>query len=123
MTGRREFLYVANYKLATVENMAYIHRHGGRFLSVLPGTRGEDAAFRAEILSGRAQWRRIHDKYEDQGELVVRFSIHESELASVEGCIASSGLTAPARPSWMPLPGTKSRLARELGAVTIRLIE
>jgi len=52
LTGRREFLSVADCKLATAENMAYIHRHGGRFLNVLPHTRGEDAAFRAEILLG-----------------------------------------------------------------------
>ena len=85
LTGRRDFLYVADCKLATAENMAYIHQKGGRFLSVLPRTRGEDAAFRAEILSGRADRRWIHDKYDDEGELVDRFSIHEPERTSVEG--------------------------------------
>src|SRR5262249_37004210 len=85
LTGRRDFLYVADCKLATAENMAYIHRHGGRFVSVLPRTRGEDAAFRTEILGGRVQWRRIHDKYDDDGDLVDRFSTHEPEITSVEG--------------------------------------
>jgi transposase len=85
LTGRCDFLYVADCKLATTENMAYIHRHGGRFLSVLPRTRGEDAAFRAEVLAGRVHWRRIHDKYDDEGEWVDRFSIHEPERTSVEG--------------------------------------
>ena len=75
LAGRRDFLYVADCKLATAENMAYIHRHGGRFLSVLPRTRGEDAAFRTEILAGRVDWRVIHDKYDDDGDLVDRFSI------------------------------------------------
>jgi len=85
LTGRCDFLYVADCKLATTENMAYIHRHGGRFVSVLPRTRGEDAAFRAEVLAGRVHWRRIHDKYDDEGELVDRFSIHDPERTSVEG--------------------------------------
>jgi transposase len=85
LTGRHDFLYVADCKLATAENMAYIHRHGGRFLSILPRTRGEDAAFRAEILAGRAHWRAIHDKTDEKGELVDRFSIHEPEVTSVEG--------------------------------------
>ncbi len=85
LTGRCDFLYVADCKLATTENMAYIHRHGGRFLSILPRTRGEDAAFRAEVLAGRVHWRVIHDKYDDEGELVDRFSIHEPERTSVEG--------------------------------------
>ncbi len=66
------------------ENVPYIHRHGGRFLSVLPRTRGEDAALR-EILGHRGHWGRIHDKYDDEGELVDRFSIHEPEATSVEG--------------------------------------
>jgi transposase len=85
LTGRCDFLYVADCKLATTENMAYIHRHGGRFLSVLPRTRGEDAAFRAEVRAGRVHRRKIHDKYDDEGELVDRFSIHEPEATSVEG--------------------------------------
>ena len=85
LTGRRDFLYVADCKLATAGNMAYIQEHGGRFLSVLPRTRGEDAAFRAAILGGRVHRRRIHDKYDDEGELVDRFSIHEPEITSVEG--------------------------------------
>jgi transposase len=85
LTGRCDFLYVADCKLATAENLAYIHRHGGRFLSVLPRTRGEDAAFRAEVFAGRVHWRRIHDRYDDDGELVDRFSIHEPERTSTEG--------------------------------------
>jgi transposase len=85
LTGRRDFLYVGDCKLATTENMAYIHRHGGRFLSVLPRTRGEDASFRAKVLDGGVHWRRVHDKYDDEGELVDRFSIHEPEQTSVEG--------------------------------------
>jgi len=62
LTGRRDFLYVADCKLATAENMAHIHQHGGRFLSVLPRTRSEDAAFRAAVVRGQVAWRHIHDR-------------------------------------------------------------
>ena len=85
LTGRRDFLYVADCKLATAENMAHIHQHGGRFLSVLPRTRGEDAAFRDAVREGQARWRPIHDKLDDEGELVDRFSVHEPEATSAEG--------------------------------------
>ncbi len=85
LTGRRDFLYVADCKLATAENMAHLHHHGGRFLSVLPRTRGEDAAFRAMVRDGRARWRAIHDKLDDEGEVIDRFSVHEPEMTSVEG--------------------------------------
>src|SRR5208283_4961956 len=42
LTGRRDFLCVADCKLATGENMAHIHQHQGRFVTILPRTRGED---------------------------------------------------------------------------------
>lgn len=44
--GDPSFLYVADSKLATKENMAYIDGQKGRFVTVLPRTRSEDAAFR-----------------------------------------------------------------------------
>lgn len=73
------------HKLATTENMAYLHQRGGRFLSVLPRTRGEDATFRAAILRGEVSWRRVHDKYDDEGQLVDRFSICEPPSQTAEG--------------------------------------
>jgi transposase len=85
LTGCRDFLYIADCKLATTENMAYLHQRGGRFLSVLPRTRGEDAAFRAAVLRGEVQWRRVHDKHDDDGQLVDRFSICEPASQTAEG--------------------------------------
>ena len=85
LTGRRDFLYIADCKLATTENMAYLHQRGGRFLSVLPRTRGEDAAFRVAVLRQEVSWRRIHDKYDAEGQLVDRFSICEPAGQTTEG--------------------------------------
>src|SRR5260370_18291257 len=65
--------------------MAHIHQHGGRFLSVLPRTRSEDTAFRAAVVRGQVTWRHIHDKRDDQGDLVDRFSIGERAAQSAEG--------------------------------------
>jgi transposase len=85
LTGRRDFLYIADCKLATTENMAYLHQRGGRFLSVLPRTRSEDAIFRAAVVRGEVQWRRIHEKYDDAGQLVDQFSICEPAGQATEG--------------------------------------
>jgi transposase len=85
LTGRRDFLYIADCKLATAENMAYLHQHGGRFLSVLPRTRSEDTAFRATVVRGEIRWRWVHDKYDDEGQLVDRFSICEPATQTAEG--------------------------------------
>ncbi len=85
LTGRRDFLYVADCKLVTTENMAHLHQNGGRFVSVLPRTRREDATFRTRMRQGQAHWRHLHDKVDDRGEVLDRFLIHESEQASAEG--------------------------------------
>jgi transposase len=85
LAGRRDFLYVADCKLATVENMAYLHQHGGRFLSILPRTRSEDAAFRESVFQGRVTWKLIHEKRDENGEIVDRYSVAEPASLSAEG--------------------------------------
>ena len=85
LVGRRDFLYVADCKLATVENMAYLHQHGGRFLSILPRTRAEDAAFRESLSRGEVTWRPIHDKTDDKGVLLDRYSLCAPAAVSAEG--------------------------------------
>jgi transposase len=56
MLGRTDFLYVADCKLATRNNMDHIHRRRGRFVSVLPATRKEDAVFRDWIVDHQPDW-------------------------------------------------------------------
>ena len=85
LTGRRDFLYVADCKLASTENMAYIHQRQGRFLTVLPRTRAEDRVFRNLLSQGQIQWRHIHDKRNDQGEIVDRYSVSVPATLSAEG--------------------------------------
>jgi transposase len=85
LTGRRDFLYVADCKLATAENMAHLHQRGGRFLSVLPATRGEDAAFRESLQRGEVTKRPIHDKTDEDGTVLDRYSLCEPAMQSAEG--------------------------------------
>jgi transposase len=46
LTGRAGFLYVADSKLCTREQMSHIDSQGGRFVTVLPRTRREDGQLR-----------------------------------------------------------------------------
>ena len=85
LTGRRDFLYVADCKLASSENMAYIHQNQGRFLTVLPRTQSEDKVFRDSLDSDQVQWRQIHDKRNDEGEIVDQYTVSEPATLSVEG--------------------------------------
>ena len=56
IAGRADFLYVADCKLATRDNMDHIASHGGRFLTVLPRTRKEDSTGRAWLAGGPIDW-------------------------------------------------------------------
>jgi len=56
LTGRTDFLYVADSKLSTREQMAHIHARGGRFVSVLPRSRGEDSQIREWAQSHPFEW-------------------------------------------------------------------
>lgn len=56
LTGGPGFLYVADCKLASEEAMGHIHRGGGRFITVLPRSRKEDAAFRAWMQARQPAW-------------------------------------------------------------------
>lgn len=85
LTGRRDFLYVADCKLATRENMAHLHQNQGRFITVLPKTRSEDAAFRASIIQGHVAWRPLWEKTDEAGEVIDRYAISTRPAATAEG--------------------------------------
>jgi len=85
LTGRRDFLYVADSKLATRENMAYVHQRQGRFITVLPRTRAEDAAFRKSVVQGQVTWRPVWEKKNDEGDVIDRYSISAQPATTDEG--------------------------------------
>jgi len=51
-----DFIYVADCKLATEENLRRLACVGGRFVSVMPRTRKEDVAFRQQVRQNQIQW-------------------------------------------------------------------
>jgi transposase len=57
LTGRSDFLYVADCKLVSREQMAHIDTHGGRFLSVLPRSRTETQALCRWTTEHTPAWR------------------------------------------------------------------
>ena len=85
LAGRRDFLYVADCKLASAENMAHVHQHGGRFLTLIPRTRSEDRSFRESLSRGQVRWRPIYDKLDKDGEIIDQYSLSEAPAVSAEG--------------------------------------
>lgn len=62
LLGRDDFVYVADSKLCTKENLDHVAAYGGRFVTIMPRTRKEDMAFRAQLRQGEpvVRWRKIH---------------------------------------------------------------
>ena len=56
LTGRPDFLYVADSKLCTREQMGHIDRGGGRFVTILPRTRREDGQLRDWMTKDRPEF-------------------------------------------------------------------
>ena len=62
VTGTPDFLYVADCKLCSRENMDYIDRRRGRFVTVLPRNRLEDAEFRKWLQTNEPAWEKVWDR-------------------------------------------------------------
>jgi transposase len=62
VAGRPDFLYVADSKLCTRENMDHIDRQRGRFVTVLPRSRLEDREFRKWIQTHEPSWELVWDR-------------------------------------------------------------
>lgn len=62
ITGRPDFLYVADSKLCSTANMDYIDGKKGRFLTVMPRNRHEDAQFRKWSQTNEPKWELVWDR-------------------------------------------------------------
>lgn len=62
VAGRADFLYVADSKLCSHDNLTYIDRAGGRFVTVLPRSRREDRQFRKWMQTGVPAWEVVWDR-------------------------------------------------------------
>jgi transposase len=60
LVGHPKFLYVADSKLCSRENMTYIASRQGRFLTVMPKTRSEDEWFRNHLKTAPLEWVEVH---------------------------------------------------------------
>jgi transposase len=86
LVGRCDFLYVADSKLCTREQMGHIDHPGGRFITVLPRSRAEDGRLREWMTSARPDWseaERRPGKRKGDPELVWR--VAPAPFPTVEG--------------------------------------
>ena len=62
LVGTEDFVYVADSKLCTQENLRHVASAGGQFVTVMPRTWGEDKRFRRQLREGNppVRWRKFH---------------------------------------------------------------
>jgi transposase len=86
LTGRADFLYVADCKLCTREQMTHIDSSGGRFVTVLPRSRREDGFLRDWAHTSTPQWtealRRPGKRKDDPDET---WQVAPAPICSAEG--------------------------------------
>ena len=86
VAGRGDFLYVADSKLCSRENMDYIDRAGGRFVTVMPRSRLEDAQFRQWIQTHTPEWTEVWERPNPRYSDGPRdcWYVHRAPLPSME---------------------------------------
>jgi len=76
LVGSADFLYVADSKLCTHENLKHIHEEGGRFVTVLPRSRKEDGLFRDWLQENTPPWEDVvwkpHPRLKDGPPDIIR---------------------------------------------------
>jgi transposase len=112
-TGRCDFLYVADSKLCSQDAMEHIAKRGGRFLTVLPRNRLEDAEFREWIQANEPAWEKVVDRCNPRGKGLPRdrWYVFRAPLPSAEGWPVTWVYS-----SLLRLKHTQSRRERMAGA-------
>jgi len=92
LIGHSGFVYVADSKLCTRENMAFIASQGGSFVTVLPRTRKEDEDFRTFLQHEAVAWEEVRRERREvdpddleEAEIERRYEAFESPQRSSEG--------------------------------------
>jgi transposase len=87
LIGGADFLYVADCKLASSENLGHIAARGGRFVTVMPRGRSEDVAFRQRLRTAPAAltWTLLYVVGDDRGTIVDELSACGDDHVHSEG--------------------------------------
>ena len=84
---RVDFIYVADCKLATEENLRKISTWGGLFVSVMPRTWKEDEQFRQRVRRGKIRWKHILSRRNNRkpDSKLDRYYVAEGDYTTSQG--------------------------------------
>ncbi len=84
---RSDFIYVADSKLATADNLSKITAAGGRFISVMPRTWKEDKSFRQLVRQNSVRWNQLLTRRNNRNpdSKTDKYSLAEGEYKTSQG--------------------------------------
>jgi transposase len=87
LTGRADFLYVADCKLAGSENLRHIHSQGGRFITILPRNRNESKEMRKRLQESpeSMRWELLYEVEDAHGNLTDCFRVNREDQITADG--------------------------------------
>ena len=87
VSGKDDFLYVADSKLCSFDNMMHIDGNGGRLVTVMPRSRKEDGWFRERVQTEAIPWEQVWDRPNPRRKYGPRdrWYVYTSDLPSLEG--------------------------------------
>jgi len=87
LSGRDDFLYVADSKLCSFDNMLHIDGNGGRLVTVMPRSRKEDEWFRKRVQTELIPWVQVWDRPAPRRKHGPRdrWYVYSADLPSREG--------------------------------------
>ena len=87
LLGHSDFLYVADSKLCSKDNLKLIADNNGRFLTVMPKTHKEDGRFRVWAQHNDVPWSALFTRKNPRGKTkpAVRYSGYEGPQGSADG--------------------------------------
>ena len=100
---RSDFIYVADSKLATEDNLKKITACGGLFVSVMPRTWKEDNRFRNKVREGKIKWEHLLSRANNRKPKSKRDRYYLAKADTLPPMdILCSGFSVPRRLSRMP---------------------
>jgi transposase len=87
LIGHANFLYVADCKLASSDNLSHIATRGGRFVTVMPRGRGEDVTFRQRLRAEPSilKWTFLYAVANKQGHIIDELFVCGDDYVHSEG--------------------------------------
>lgn len=87
LTGRVDFLYIADCKLASSENLKHIASQGGRFITILPKNRSEPKRMKQTMIEqpDSLRWIDLYETRDKHGNLENHFKTLREEQMTADG--------------------------------------